>query len=187
MKTAALTPFWAGSLAITGAIGFVVIMSILHVLQPGYDFVHQLMSELALGAYGWAMLPAFLFIAASTLALAFGIAQVQRSPWLQVVFAVATLGFLGAGVFPLGRASEWHISLIAVAFVAVVLAMYLLPSVAPTQFGGKARIVSWCLGAGTALSVFLGHSILPLGIGQRLAAGCVVTWLCFAGIRLRRS
>jgi len=145
------------------------------------------MSELALGAYGWAMLLAFLFIAASTLSLALGIAQVQRSPWIQVVLAAAALGFLGAGVFPLGQASEWHIALIAIAFVAVVLAMYLLPSVAPAQFGGKAKSVSWCLPAGTALSVFLGHSILPIGVGQRLAAACVVIWLCFAGARLRRS
>ncbi|MGH8730841.1 MAG: DUF998 domain-containing protein, partial [Burkholderiales bacterium] len=89
VKAAALTPLWAGSLAITGAIGFVVVVSILHVLKPGYDLVHQLMSELALGAYGWAMLLAFLFIAASTLSLALGIAQEQRSPWLQVVLAVA--------------------------------------------------------------------------------------------------
>jgi hypothetical membrane protein len=187
VRAVAFTPLRAGSLAITGAIGFVVVVSILHVLQPGYDFAHQLMSELALGPYGWAMLPAFLFIATSTLSIALGIAQVQRSPWLQVVFALATLGFLGAGVFPLGRASEWHISLIAVAFVAVVLAMYLAPSIAPTHFGGKARIVSWCLAAGTVLSVFLGHSVLPIGIGQRLAAACVVTWLCFAGTRLGRS
>lgn len=186
VKAAACTPRWAGALAIAGAIGFVVVVILLHVLQPGYDLVHQLMSELALGAYGWAMLLAFLLIAAATLSLALGIAQVQYSPWLQVVLAVAALGFLGAGVFPLGRASEWHIALIAIAFVAVVLAMYLLPSVAPAQFGGKAKGVSWCLAGGTALSVFLGHSILPIGVGQRLAAACVVIWLCFTGARLRR-
>ncbi len=133
------------------------------------------------------MLPAFSFLSASTLSLALGIARVQRSLWLQMVFAVATLGFLGAGVFPLGPASEWHIALIAIAFVAVVLAMYLLPSTIPMQFGGHARLVSWCLAAGTALSVLLGHSLLPIGVGQRLAAACVVTWLCFAGTRLRRS
>jgi hypothetical membrane protein len=173
-------------LTIAGALGFIVVVGTLHVLQPGYDLAHQLMSELALGAYGWAMLLAFLFIAASTLFLALGIARVQRSPWLQVVLAVATVGFLGAGLFPLGRASEWHISLIAIAFIAVVLAMYLLPSVAPSQFGGKATWVSWSLAGGTALSVFLGHSILPIGVGQRLAAACVVTWLCFTGTRLRR-
>jgi hypothetical protein len=116
----------AGGFAIAGAVGFVVVVGGLHVLQPRYDLVHQLMSELALGAYGWAMLFAFLFIAVSTLSVAVGIAQVQRSPSLEMVLALAVLGFLGAGVFPLGRASEWHIALIAIAFVAIVLAMYLL-------------------------------------------------------------
>ena len=185
VRTAASVSRRAGSLAIAGAIGFVVVVSTLHFLQPGYDLVHQLMSELALGAHGWAMLLAFLLIAGSMFSLAFGIAQFQRSPWLLVVLAVAALAFLGAGVFPLGRASEWHIALIATAFVAVVLAMYLLPSVAPAQFGGKAKGVSLCLAGGTALSVFLGHSILPIGVGQRLAAACVVTWICFTGARLR--
>jgi hypothetical protein len=166
-------------------LGFVLIVSILHVLQPGYDFAHQLMSELALGAYGWAMLFAFLFIAASTVSLAIGIAQVQGSPWLQVVLAVAALGFLGAGVFPLGRASELHIALIALAFVALVVAMYLVPSEAAAQFGGRMRYVSWGLAGAMALSIFLGRSILPIGVGQRLAAGCAVIWLCFAGARLR--
>ena len=94
---AAWTPLRAGSLAIAGAIGFVLIVSILHLLQPGYDPKHQLMSELALGAHGWAMLLAFLFIAGSTLSLALGIAHLQRSPWLEGVLAVATLGFLGSG------------------------------------------------------------------------------------------
>ena len=180
-------PRWAGGVAIAGAIGFVAVVSTLHVAQPGYDLLYQLMSELALGAHGWAMLLAFVLIAASTLSLAVGVAQILRSPWLQVVLAIAALGFLGAGVFPLGRASEWHILLIAIAFVAIVLAMYLLPSAIPAKFGGAAKGISWCLAGGTALSVFLGHSIVPIGVGQRLAAACVVAWLCFAGARLLRS
>lgn len=145
------------------------------------------MSELALGAHGWAMLPAFFLIAASTFSIAIGIGCLQRARWLQGVLILAGLGFLGAGVFPLGQASEWHIALIAIAFVAVVLAMYLIPSVVPTQFDGRVKVVSWCLAGGTALSVLLGHSLLPIGVGQRLAAACVVAWLCFAGIRLRRG
>jgi len=177
---------WPGRLGIAGAIGFVAVVSILHVLQPGYDPAHQLMSELALGAHGWAMLVAFLLLATSMLSLAFGIWQIQRAPWLLLSLVVGALGFLGAGVFSLGRASELHIWLIATAFVAAVLAMYLLPRMVPVHFGGRARAVSWCLAAGTALSVFLGHSLVPMGVGQRLAAVCVVAWLCFVGWRLRR-
>ena len=180
-------PRWAGALAIAGAVGFVVIVGALHGLQPGYDIVHQLMSELALGAYGWAMLIAFVSLAVATASVAFGIACLQRAPWLQLVLAIATLSFLGAGVFTLGEAAAWHIALIAVAFVATVLAMYLVPSIVPALLGGRHKWVSWCLAAGTALSVFLGHSVLPVGVGQRLAAACVIMWLCFAGTRLRRS
>ena len=145
----ASAPRWTGGLAIAGAIGFVAVVCVLHAIQPGYDPVHQLMSELALGPHGWAMLLAFGLIAAATLSLGVGIAQVQRALWLQGVLAVAALGFLGAGVFPLGRASEWHVSLIASAFVAVVLAMYLLPTAAPARFGGRAGKVSWILAGGT--------------------------------------
>ena len=76
----ACVPGWVGALTMTGALGFVVVVGALHVLQPGYAPAHQLM--------------AFLFIAVSTLSVA-------------------------------------------------------------------------------------------LGVGQRLAAACVVIWLCFAGIRLR--
>jgi hypothetical membrane protein len=177
----------AGGLAIAGAAGFVVVVSGLHVLQPGYDPVHQLMSELALGTYGGAMLSAFLFIAASTLSVGVGIARLRRSLSLEIVLALAILGFVGAGVFPLGRASEWHVALIAIAFISIVLAMYLLPSAAPTQFGGRAKLLSWCLAGSTALSVFLGLTILPIGVSQRLAAACVVIWLCFVGASLRRS
>jgi hypothetical membrane protein len=180
-------PRWAGALAIAGAVAFIGVVGTLHALQPGYDPVDQLMSELALGPHGWAMLVAFALLAASTLSLGLGIAEAQRAPWLQAVLAVAALGFLGAGVFPLGRASEWHIVLIAVAFVAVVLAMYLLPTLAPARFGGMAGKISWLLAAGTALGVFLGHSVLPIGVGQRLAAVCVVAWLCFVGARLCRA
>jgi len=186
-KALPLSPRCAGRLTIGGAIAFAVIVTVLHMLQPGYDFVHQLMSELALGAYGWGMVFAFVCIAISTFSLAMGIARLQHSSWLPVVLAVAALGFLGAGVFRLGQASELHISLIAVAFVAVVLAMYLAPSAAPVQFGGSATKICWSLAGTTAISVLLGHSMLPIGVAQRLAAACVVTWLCFAGTRLRRS
>lgn len=162
-------------------------MTALHFAQPGYDPVNQLMSELALGRHGWAMLPAFALIAVSIACLAFGIASGRDARWMRIVLAAAALAFLGAGVFPLGSASDVHIFFIAAAFVLIGLAMYLLPSLLPGQFGGSAKAVSWCLAAGLAVSVFLGHSTLPMGIGQRLAGVCVVAWICFVGVRLRFS
>ena len=179
------TPGRFGALAVVGAMGFVAIVLALQVLQPRYDPVHQLMSELAIGAYGWTMGAAFSCLATATLAVSAGLARQRPSPLMHIVRGIAALGFLGAGVFPLGNAPDLHIVLIALAFIGLVLAMVLVPSFVPGQFGGRARSVSLSLAVGTALSVFIGGTVLPIGVSQRLAAVCVVVWLCFMGLRLR--
>lgn len=178
---------WTGALAIAGATGFVVIVIILHLLQPDYQPVNQLMSELALGKHGGAMLVAFFSIAASTFSIALGIAKSPGSPWLRAALTVASLGFLGAGVFPLGETGTLHISFIAMAFVATVLAMYLFPSVIKNRTDSRNKWVSWCLACGTVVGVLLGQTVLPIGVGQRLAGACVVAWLYFTGMRLYNS
>jgi hypothetical protein len=98
---------------------------------------------------------------------------------------LASLLFFVSGVLPLGDTSEIHIGAIAGAFVLLVLAMYLYPSNAGRASVAAPRIMSWSLAAGVAASVALGHSVLPMGIGQRLAAACLVLWLAILGWRLR--
>lgn len=100
--------------------------------------------------------------------------------------ALAALSFLAAGVFPLGPTSGIHIAAIATAFVLSVLAMYFFPASAGSAAVAAPRAVSWSLAAGVAVSVALGHSILPMGVGQRLAAACLLAWLAILGWRLRR-
>ena len=156
---------------------FVATVVPLHWLQPGYDAKNQLMSELALGRYGEAMLVAFAGLALAMLGAFFSRAARPRA--IRCVLAAASLFFLLAGVFPLGASSEMHIAAIATAFVLSVLAMYLHPADA------LPRAISWSLAAGIALSVALGHSILPMGIGQRLAAACLLLWLVLLGWSLR--
>ena len=63
----------SGISAIAGSIPFIAIVSTLHQVQPDYDPMHQLMSELALGHYGWAMLFAFLALGISSIALSIGL------------------------------------------------------------------------------------------------------------------
>ena len=90
-----------------------------------------------------------------------------------------------AGVFPLGpQTSDLHIGAIATAFVLSVLGMYLAPSTALVPIAP--RITSWPLAAGVALAVVLGHSVLPMGIGQRLAASCLLAWLASVAVRALR-
>lgn len=166
---------------------FLVTVVSLHLLQPAYDPVHQLMSELALGPYGWAMILAFAGLALAIFGAQAALGVFGGSQYLRVLLSAAALFFLAAGVFPLGAHSEIHIAAIATAFVLSVLAMYLFPSGAGRAANAAPRALSWCLAAGVAVSVALGHSVLPMGIGQRFAALCLATWLAILGWRLAKG
>lgn len=178
---------WGAVAAVFGVLMFLVTVVTLHLLQPAYDPVHQLMSELALGPYGWAMILAFAGLALATIGVQATLGNFGSSQRLRLLLSAAAVFFLAAGVFPLGSHPEIHIAAIASAFVLSVLAMYLFPSGAGRAANAAPRALSWCLAAGVAVSVALGHSVLPMGIGQRLAALCLVTWLAILGWKLARG
>lgn len=173
--------------ALVGVAMFVATVVPLHLLQPGYDPTHQLMSELALGTYGWTMILAFGGLAFAIFGVQAAIGALGAARGLRLLLVAAALCFLAAGVFPLGRASEIHIGAIAIAFVLSVLAMYLFPTGAGRASLAAPRAVSWSMAGGVAVSVALGHSVLPMGIGQRLAATCILLWLAILGWRLSRK
>jgi uncharacterized protein DUF998 len=174
---------WVGAAVLVGVMSFVAIVVALHFVQPAYELSHQLMSELALGPFGSAMVIAFAGLALAVFGIQAGIASPGASRWLRFLLGSSAVFFLAAGVFPLGAMSEIHIAAIAIAFVLSVLAMYLFPSSAGDAAAAAPRSISWSLALGVAGSFVLGHSILPMGIGQRLAALCLVVWLAILGWR----
>jgi hypothetical protein len=142
-----------------------------------------LISELALGPFGWTMVIAFTGLALAVFGVQAALAIPAVSRWLRLLLTASALSFLAAGIFPLGATSEIHIAAIATAFVLSVLAMYLFPSSAGHAAAAAPRSISWSLALGVAASVALGHSVLPMGIGQRLAALCLIVWLAVLGWR----
>jgi hypothetical protein len=177
---------WGAVAAMAGVATFVIVVLILHLLQSEHEPRHQLMSELALGQHGWAMFVAFLGLATAVLGVQVAIAALGGSGGYRVLLGAAGLFFLAAGVFPLGATSLIHISAIATAFVLSVLAMYLFPTSAGRASAAAPRAVSWPLAAGVAVSITLGQSVIPMGIGQRLAAACLLAWLGIVGWKLFR-
>ena len=167
--------FWCMSSSLV----FLVIVASLHLLQPGYDPLHQFMSELALGPYGGAMFFAFSALAFSTGSLGVLCLRRRALRLASIPLFGAAASFLGAGVFRLDSTSELHIKLIALAFIGSSLAMYLLP-----RLSGKGHLLSWGLGAGMALFVTL--PISTPGLTQRLAAVCLLLWVVLAS-RLHKS
>ncbi len=175
-----------GLLMIFGGTAFAGIVIPLHFKQPGYDPTHQLMSELVFGTYGWAMLIAFSSLALAAANCFIAVRTRDGSTAAQITIMISALTFFGAGIFPLDAASEVHIALVALAFISTVLTMYLLPKELLIGVTIPA-LPSWSLAAATAISVFLGHSLLPIGIAQRLAGGCVVAWFVWTGWTFAKS
>ena len=85
------------------------------------------------------------------------------------------------------RAAGVHIAIVGLAFVLIMLAMYLLPARAGRLGSRKLRAVSWLLGAGAAASLAAASFGVPVGIAQRLAAACVLGWLVVLSWALVRS
>ena len=177
---------WGAVATMIGVAMFIIIVLMLHLIQSEYEPRHQLMSELALGQYGWAMFMAFLGLATAVFGVQAAIAAFGGSYGYRVLLGAAALFFLTAGIFPLGATSLIHISAIATGFVLSVLAMYLFPTSAGRASVAAPRVVSWSLAAGVAVSVALGDSVIPMGIAQRLAAACLLLWLGIVGWRLFR-
>lgn len=178
----------AGCTAIGGASGFFIIVIFLHIVQKGYDPVNQLMSELALGKYGLLMLPAFTCFSISVFSVQAGLCRYGASSVIKGLLFFSSVSLFGAGIFHLGSAPDIHIFLVAGAFVLLVLTMYLLPrNVA--HFHGSMRItfVSWLHGVITAFFVAAGQTLIPMGISQRCAAACILSWLIWIGFIIYKN
>jgi hypothetical protein len=175
-----------GVAALAGVATFLVVVGYLHVVQPHYDPVHQLMSELALDHHGGAMFFAFAGFAVAFTDIQFSIARLGAHWLLRALLALSAVCFLAAGIFPLGETALEHIVAIACAFVTAVIAIYLFPSLAGRAAALAGRSISWSAAAGVALSVALGHTLLPMGVAQRMAAGCLLAWIMVVGYRLCR-
>src|SRR5688500_17832577 len=101
----AQAPDLGGVAAVLGVVVFLVVVLTLHVVQTHYDPVNQLMSELALGPYGWTMFFAFAGIAVALAGIQFSIAKLGATHALRGLLILAAAFFLAAGVFPLGETS----------------------------------------------------------------------------------
>lgn len=172
--------------SIVGVIAFIVIVVLLHVLQPGYNPVEQLISELADGPHGSAMFFAFLSLAIALASLAFGLFQLQTPIAIPICLSLASVCFIGAGIFRLGTAAETHIAFVAVAFFFCVLAMYLLPRTKHEMTSVRNRVISWGLAVVVASGVVSGGSLIPVGIAQRIIVGALLVWIIIFASRLFR-
>jgi hypothetical protein len=182
-----------GLQAVAGAAVFVLVVGVLQHLQPNYDPSLHLISELVFGAHGVWLIAAFIALGAAFGGLGLGMLGLNAGA-LSLLAYGAGMCFVGAGAIPLGSQPEVHIPLIAIAFVLSGLLMIFGPLRA---FGrgnplGVRRsrpvlLMSWALALAMLICAVLGSkTLLPIGIAQRAAAGCLLLWLALGGFWLRR-
>jgi hypothetical membrane protein len=106
---------------------FVIVLIVLHILQPEFDPRFRFMSEYALGDYGWLMTTTFFALGLAPLAAAIGLRAVNqpsRSTSIGLGLLVVAAMFIWlAGVF---RDSIPHLLAGVVAFPSMVMAVLLL-------------------------------------------------------------
>ena len=173
-------------ITIGSVVAFVVLTVSLHFLQPGYNPINHLMSELALGPYGIIMLFAFVSLAFALSSLAFGIWQRSANKILPVVLLIGAVCFLGAGILPIDVFNTAHVTLVFSSFLMCGLAMYLLPGCLSSILSAHDRMISWGLGGVLAVTVILGQEVLPTGIAQRVEAAILLIWVVFFAWRTAR-
>jgi hypothetical membrane protein len=174
--------FW-GVGVFAGVIGFVGIVTSLHLLQPNYNPKHQHISELAIGAYGAMMLFAFCSFAISIFCAQQCLGPMGAPRVIRLKLLLAAACMFGAGIFKLNDSATLHVTLIALAFMLLVIAMYLLPQMADKFKSRQSRITSWSLAAGTAIFAALGGT-MPAGLAQRATALSILLWLLWVGFRV---
>ncbi len=94
--SAARISFWA-------AAAFVVLLAALHIIEPEFDPSWRVISEYALGQYGWIMVAAFLSLAVSYVALFVAIKSQLRTLAGRIGLGsllISALGLAMAAVFP---------------------------------------------------------------------------------------
>lgn len=170
-----------------GVLGFVLIVTTLHIVQNNYNPTHQLMSELALGQHGSYMLFAFLSFSVAIFVAQQILGAYENSMSVRMLMVIASFFIAGAGLFKLDNYINLHVGLVAVAFILIVLSMYLVPRFIPQFQELLPNSVCWLLGVGTVVSVALGRSLISIGIAQRLAASCILIWLLWLAIFHQRK
>lgn len=169
-----------------GVVVFLVVVLVLHLAQPGYDPLSQFVSELALGRFGDFLLLAFLGLSVATAATAANL-RAGNSPLLvPLLLALASVCFLAAGIVTLATSVQTHVLLVAVAFVACGLSMYLLPRTIAAFSGLRGYLASWGSGLAMCVATGLDGNVILSGVAQRTSALALLFWLLFVAWSLVR-
>lgn len=144
------------------------------------------MSELALGRHGGLLLAAFLGLAMAVAAVAANLRGHNAPLFPVLLLALAAANFLAAGIITLALSVQIHVLLVAAAFIACGLGMYLLPRTVPEFAPLHCHVASWGSCLVMCAATGLGGDLILPGVAQRISALALLFWLSFTAWKLAR-
>jgi len=190
---------WYGRLGLAGVGGFLLLLGLLHLVEPGFSVVDDYTSDYALGDHGWLMKVAFGSAGVGVAGVALGLRAVLR-PGRRVVLAwvlllVAAAGFVVVAIFdtdPTGATEltghgTVHVAAAAVLFLCLLVDCWVLRGVFARDAGWFrfAKAQRWWALAYTAAFIDSLFLPTPAGIGQRVFVSVLMAWLLTLAWRLR--
>lgn len=181
----------------TAAVGFfvyfVAALLLMHVLRPDYTIVDHMISDYAVGRFGWIMTTAFLSISLGCLALAVGLFLNGPTSWLgrigAALLVVTFAGLIVTAIFPTDletvpstRTGDIH----TLSFQVNVVSVFLSTICLGLSYGGSPRwrpyrtpalVFAGLLAAAFVAQFLTLHRGAPYGIANRLFVAVLVAWL----------
>lgn len=181
----------------TAAVGFfvyfVAALLLMHVLRPDYTIVDHMISDYAVGRFGWIMTTAFLSISLGCLALAAGLFLNGPTSWLgrigAALLVVTFAGLIVTAIFPTDletvpstRTGDIH----TLSFQVNVVSVFLSTICLGLSYGGSPRwrpyrtpalVFAGLLAAAFVAQFLTLHRGAPYGIANRLFVAVLVAWL----------
>jgi hypothetical protein len=155
-----MTSSIAAGVAFGGAAGFLLILAALHVLKPQLDPSWRLISEYAIGRFGWLMSLAFVCLSASCFALLFALGLSPGG----IALGVVALGALGSALFVAEPTTTPWMSQTAIGRLHIVCATLFVLGFPPAT-----TIVGWNLSGGQT----------PASVQSLLAWLSLIVWAGF--------
>jgi hypothetical protein len=174
---------------------------LLHLLRPDYALRSHMISDYAVGPYGWVMTTCFLAMGCGLLALLLGLFRSgPRSAVARIgtlLLGIAVLGLVVSAIFPTDlpgapstRSGAIHDTSFLVNVGSIILATMLLS----LSFGGDSRwrpyrrtavLLASLIVIAFVLQFLTLHRGMPYGYTNRLFVALLYGWLLVTSIRLR--
>ena len=191
----------------TAAVGFflyfVAALLLMHVIRPDYTIVDHMISDYAVGQFGWIMTTAFASLAIGCLTLAVGLLRDGPTSWLgrigAALLVVAFAGLIVTALYPTDletapstRTGDIHTISFLVNIVSILLSTICLALSYAGSPGWRRHRTPALAFAGLLIVAFVAqyltlHKGAPYGITNRLFVAVLMAWLILNSLWLKSS